>query len=361
MTRPVAKVSDVIFVRFQLRDLKAQADYLEDFGMIAVTRDNESIYYRGTGTDAYIYAAEKGGADAFIAAGYEVNTMDELDALASAQGVEVEDGDALMGGKMVRFKDPDGLGVEVYHGVNKSSPIDESVPVLNSGKQKKRLNEPQRFGRGADEWEIDSEGNMRYALPSSVMRLGHTAINVKDGQASIQWYHDVLGMIVSDNIIGPDGNVGGAFIRCDNGEMPSDHHTLNVVALPPEAEPFHGTFGHAGFELEKSMDDLLAGHFHMKTTGKYTHEWGIGRHLLGSQLYDYWRDTAGFILEHWTDGDLVTADQPPQDVPFINVVKGQYGPTPHSSFNLPMPPEALDDFREAVPGLVDIIVKGAPR
>jgi hypothetical protein len=23
---------------------------------------------------------------------------------------------------------------------------------------------------------------------------------------------------------------------------------------------------------------------------KYPHEWGIGRHLLGSQMYDYWRD-----------------------------------------------------------------------
>ncbi len=360
MTQPIAKVSDIIFVRFQLRDLGAQAKYLEDFGMIAVTEnaDANSIYYRGTGTDAYIYTAQKGDADAFIAAGYEVNTIEELEALAASQGAEIKNGDAIIGGKMVRLTDPDGLGVEVYQGVNKSNPIDESVPVLNSGKQKKRLNETQRFGNGADEWEIDSAGNMRYALPSSVMRLGHTAINVSNGPVSIQWYHDVLGMIVSDNIIAPDGNVGGAFIRCDNGDMPSDHHTLNVVALPPEAEPFHGTFGHAGFELEKSLDDLMAGHFHMMTTGKYTHEWGIGRHLLGSQLYDYWRDPAGFILEHWTDGDLMTADKPPQDISFVDVVKGQYGPTPHSSFNMSLPLEAVDDFRTAVPNLVELVIKG---
>ena len=164
--------------------------------------------------------------------------------------------------------------------VRMSHKPDESVPVLNSGKAMKMLlqnrsqwREAQRFGSGAGEWSMDDEGNMRYALPSSVMRLGHTAINVKDGPTSIAWYHDVLGMIVSDNIIGPDGNVGGpgffarprcaeAFIRCDNGDMPSDHHTLNVVALPSEAAPFHGTFGHAGFELEKSLDDLMAGHFH---------------------------------------------------------------------------------------------------
>lgn len=359
MTQPIAKVTDIIFVRFQLRDLDQQAAYLDDFGMLAVQKTDAAIYYRGTGTDAYIYAAEKGDSDAFIAAGYEVGTLDELEALAESQSAHIEPGDALMGGQMVRLTDPDGLTLEVYHGVNKLAPIDESVPVLNSGKQKNRLNETQRFGHGAAEWSMDSDGNMRYALPSSVMRLGHTAINVQDGPRSIQWYHDVLGMIVSDNIITPDGLVGGAFIRCDNGAMPSDHHTLNVVALPEEAAPFHGTFGHAGFELEKSLDDLMAGHFHMKTTGKYTHEWGIGRHLLGSQLYDYWRDPHGFILEHWTDGDLMTADSPAQDVSIVDVIKGQYGPVPYSSFNMSLPADAVDEFRQAVPSMTEMLVTGA--
>src|ERR1700730_2721806 len=40
----------------------------------------------------------------------------------------------------------------------------------------------------------------------------------------------------------------------------------------------------------------------------YHHVWGLGRHLLGSQLFDYWRDPDGFELEHYTDGDLFTAD-----------------------------------------------------
>ena len=356
MSQPVVKISDIIFVRFALRDLQAQARYLDDFGMRAVEQDETALYYRGTGADSYIYAAEKGEADSFIAAGYEVDSLADLQALAADQGVEIEDGDALMGGKLVRLRDPDGMGVEVYHGVNKVATIDETPPVLNSGKQKNRLNETQRFGNGADEWDIEADGSMVYQLPSSVMRLGHIAVNVKDAAISIDWYQRVLGMIVSDNIITPDGAVGGAFIRCDNGDMPSDHHTLNIVALPPEAEPFHGTFGHAGFELEKSMDDLMAGHFHMKTTGKYVHEWGIGRHLLGSQLYDYWRDPAGFILEHWTDGDLLTADQPPQDVSIVDVIKGQYGPVPYSSFNMSLPNEALNEFREGIPSLTDMLL-----
>ena len=86
MTQPIAKVSDIIFIRFQLRDLEAQAAYLEDFGMTPVHKSDEAIFYRGTGTDAYIYAAEKGDIDAFIAAAYETDSLEALQALAASQG-----------------------------------------------------------------------------------------------------------------------------------------------------------------------------------------------------------------------------------------------------------------------------------
>lgn len=38
--------------------------------------------------------------------------------------------------------------------------------------------------------------------------------------------------------------------------------------------------------------------------------WGIGRHVLGSQIFDYWFDASGNILEHYSDGDLVNEDTP---------------------------------------------------
>ena len=33
---------------------------------------------------------------------------------------------------------------------------------------------------------------------------------------------------------------------------------------------------------------------------------GVGRHVLGAQVFDYWRDPWGHVLEHFTDGDLLT-------------------------------------------------------
>ncbi len=53
----------------------------------------------------------------------------------------------------------------------------------------------------------------------------------------------------------------------------------------------------------------MAGHEHLKLAG-YQQDWGVGRHVLGSQVFDYWRDPWGYRVEHWTDGDVFTADVP---------------------------------------------------
>ena len=42
----------------------------------------------------------------------------------------------------------------------------------------------------------------------------------------------------------------------------------------------------------------------------YRHAWGVGRHLLGSQIFDYWRDPWGQKHEHYADGDLFDSKQP---------------------------------------------------
>ena len=182
---------------------------------------------------------------------------------------------------------------------------------------------------------------MRYALPSSVMRLGHTAIMSKTDRPALLGI-TMLGMIL-DNIIGPDGNVGGAFIRCDNGDMPSDHHTLNVVALPSEAAPFHGIFGHAGFELEKSLDDLMAGHFQGETTGKISTNGAFKVSALRLLARSGWLYSGA--LDRWRPDDR----RPPPKMSIVDVIKGQYGPIPHSSFNMSLPVEAVDNFVKPCP------------
>ena len=63
---------------------------------------------------------------------------------------------------------------------------------------------------------------------------------------------------------------------------------------------------HISFEAQ-DIDAVFQDHEHMRDVGKYEHMWGIGRHLLGSQVYDYWSDPWGRMHEHWADTDRLNA------------------------------------------------------
>ncbi|MEO0368332.1 MAG: VOC family protein [Pseudomonadota bacterium] len=354
MNNPICKIADVLFLRFELTDLEAQKEYLHHFGMQLVLETEDSIYYRGTGIAPFCYCATKGASNRFVSAAYYVDSRAELEALASAMDVEIIASDEPGGGQKVTVQDPDGIGVEVFFGVEFNDLDSPTTPSLNTGFDKSRINVLQRIGKDAEEWQLE-DNEWRYKLASKVMRIGHYAINVESVDAAIKWYQETLGLLISDDLVMPDGKRSGAFMRANRGQTPVDHHVINIVGLRKGREGYGGTFGHGGFELTGSIDDLMAGHYHMKTLGTYMHEWGIGRHLLGSQIYDYWRDPAGFTLEHWTDGDLVNEDHPTAIVPAKHFSLGQYGPLPPSTFNLSLPNEKVEAWRTDHTPVVELI------
>jgi len=186
---------------------------------------------------------------------------------------------------MVRLTDPDGFLVEVVTDQRPALalPLPPHLP-WNHGGDYPRLAEPKRVGRH----------------PSHVRRLGHVVLGVSDFRRSEAWYKERFGFITSDEIQPVPGHGIGAFMRCDRGDAPCDHHTLFLLQRPGPPG-----FMHAAFEV-LDLDDLMAGHDHLKRAG-YDHAWGIGRHYLGSQVFDYWRDPFGNEIEHWTDGDQLTA------------------------------------------------------
>jgi len=153
----------------------------------------------------------------------------------------------------------------------------------NSVEARMRLRAPKRLRAG----------------PSTVERLGHIVLAVSDFRRSEAWYKSRFGFLTSDEIEVAPGTSLGAFLRCNRGETPTDHHTLFLMQSP--AGP---GFNHAAFEV-RNLDDLMAGREHLLAQA-HTPAWGVGRHVLGSQVFDYWRDPWGHKLEHWTDGDLFT-------------------------------------------------------
>jgi len=59
-----------------------------------------------------------------------------------------------------------------------------------------------------------------------------------------------------------------------------------------------------------ALDSVAAGGEFLKDRG-YKHAWGIGRHIQGSQIFDYWRDPDGFLVEHYADGESRWREEEP--------------------------------------------------
>jgi hypothetical protein len=82
----------------------------------------------------------------------------------------------------------------------------------------------------------------------------------------------------------------------------------------------------------QDIDDVFIGHEHLVGTGKYEHMWGIGRHLLGSQVYDYWADPWGRVHEHWADTDRLNVHNGGNLISAEEGLKSQWGTRPPEKF-----------------------------
>lgn len=301
----IIKVEDIAHVRFAAPDLGAMQSFLEDFGLACSTGPDGRLYGRGRDGRGFLHATETGPA-AFVALGLRASSLADLARLADAEGVAVEPLNTPGGGHVVRLTDPDGFTVEVVAGQALSAPDPGPAdPLRNTAAAAPRHRASLRLPKG----------------PAHVIRLGHCVLNVSDFRASERWYKDRFGFLTSDEIEAGPGFAIGAFMRCDQGDRPVDHHTLFLAQLPQPPG-----FMHAAFEVA-NLDDLMLGHQHLKTQ-KREQAWGVGRHILGSQVFDYWRDPWGHELEHWTDGDLFTAADAPNTVTMADLLDVQWG-APH--------------------------------
>ena len=281
----IIRIADISHVRFTAPDLTQMAEFLTEFGLRPSLSADGTLYARGTGPWPFLHATSP-GEPGFAGLGFRADSLADLEALAAADGAAAEDLQAPGGGRVVRLRDPDGNRVEVVAGQATVDPLplEPEIPRNSAAAGHPRLRAPVRLAGG----------------PSTVVRLGHAVLEVADFRTAEAWYKSRFGFITSDEIEMAPGTAMGAFLRCDRGDAPTDHHTLFLLQSPRGAG-----FNHAAFEVA-GMDDLMRGHSHLKTAGR-TPAWGVGRHILGSQIFDYWKDPWGHELEHWTDGDLFTA------------------------------------------------------
>ena len=303
------KIEDIAFVGFRAPDLERMRTFMEDFGATVSRQTDHHLYMRGSSDSPFVHVTEL-GEPGFAMVGFRAESVQDLETLAAHVGQASRPLDAPGGGQFIDLIDPDGHTVRVVAGQQLAEPVSFDPPAAwNFSHDKPRLRAVKRVEQG----------------PAKIVRLGHCVLNVSDFRASEAWYKERFGFITSDEIDVAPGVTMGAFMRCDRGDTPTDHHTLFLAQLPSGPG-----FNHAAFEV-RDIEDLLAGHARLSAKD-YDQAWGVGRHYLGSQVFDYWRDPWGHTVEHWTDGDMFTAADGSRKATLDEVLGVQWGPAMPADF-----------------------------
>lgn len=232
-------------------DLPRHADFLADvWGLTRIVEPGPYAYFAGTGSDPYILAVRPGDAPALASITFRAASRDDLEAVAAradAAGCEVTPPHTTErpgGGTAVEIREPRGLTIRLIHG-------DE-------------LREPDEPVR------------------DRAQRLAHVNINTQDVDALAAFYVDVLGFRLSDR------SKIMSFVRCN-----SDHHTVVIADAPCEG------LNHIAFLLPE-LDGVMYASGRMIDHG-YPIGWGVGRHGPGDNVFAYFVDPMGFVLEHTSD------------------------------------------------------------
>lgn len=298
------KVTDLAYIRLQSPDLDKAEEFLVDFGLARVARTPDALYMRGSDGAPFLHVTHR-GEPKFLGTGWYAPSEAALEAASRLPGASaIETVDEPGGGRRVRLADPDGYRVEIVEGGRNPEPLPVEETLLNFGWDGlRRAGTEQRFPR----------------RPSRVKRIAHYVLTTPDVVRSIAWHRAMLGLVSSDDIYVDDrANVVGSFNRCDRGADFVDHHVFFCRTGPVAG------LNHISFEVQ-DVDDVMLGHDHLAAKN-YRHMWGVGRHYLGSQIFDYWCDPWGRVHEHWTDSDRLNDAQAPRLWKPEEAFKVQWGP-----------------------------------
>jgi catechol 2,3-dioxygenase-like lactoylglutathione lyase family enzyme len=313
--RPTIKASALAYVMFDRPDLDRAERFLSDFGLRTAAHDDahQMLFVRSTGTAPFCCVVRKAARARFVGLGLRVDSRGDLRSLARLPGAsELESMRSPGAGQRVRLKDPSGFEVHAVFGQAPVAPLPHRAALpFNSADSVTRINGTQRPPAG----------------PPEVIRLGHVVLELANYQATCAWYTQHFGFIPSDVQVLPDGSPAVAFLRLDLGNTPTDHHSLAL------AQGFLPKHSHTAYEL-LDADAVGMGQRVLREHG-WQHAWGIGRHILGSQIFDYWEDPWGDKLEHYCDGDMFTADHPTGIHPVSRDAMSQWGEVMPRSFTKP--------------------------
>lgn len=307
----MTSVISIAYVRYQAPDLQLMEDFLSDFGLVRTQRTEDALYMRGIGAEHHIHITERADDSKGVGVGFRVATKADLEAIAELAGGLIEESTEPGGGLRAVLKDPNGFRVDVIFGGEQAAALKVREPLkFNDFRRATRLGVRQRPERGA----------------SHVVKIEHSVLAGPHFEETLKFYQSVLGLKISDTIyVGSPEMTGAAFLHCGLGQQFTDHHSLALIrAMEPAID-------HSAF-VTLDWDDLMLGHQHLKAK-EYYHDWGIGRHIMGSEIFDYWRDPFGNKVEHCFDSDLVNDEYVPSNLPVSGDIMAVWAPDVSATFH----------------------------
>jgi hypothetical protein len=128
--------------------------------------------------------------------------------------------------------------------------------------------------------------------PRPPRRLAHVVVGSPDPLGTAKFFLEGIGFRLSDQVAGLL-----TFMRCS-----SDHHNLLVQPAPV---PY---LNHYAFELD-DVDAVGAAASRYLGEHDERHVVGLGRHTIGSNVFWYVKDSAGTMMEFFSDMDDIPDDE----------------------------------------------------
>jgi catechol-2,3-dioxygenase len=258
-------------VALNMPDLaQAERFYTQVWNLDVADRRDGAVYLRGSGSDAYLLALHQGGPVPQIR--HVSLRARSAQALAAVAEAAVAAGAGLMspiapitpiapltedpaGGQGLTLKDPHGRVFQVVH------------------------------------------GDLRRAEAAEVkdrpLRLTHVVLNSHAVDETQAFLGRAFGFTLADR------TVAIAFMNCNH-----DHHTLAVGISDNDA------LNHIAF-LMPDCESVMRGGGRMKDAG-FPIQWGPGRHGPGNNLFNYFIDPFGVVIEYTAEVEQVNAHYSPR-------------------------------------------------
>ena len=113
-------------------------------------------------------------------------------------------------------------------------------------------------------------------------RLSHVVLNSLDLDRAAAFLSEALGFRLRDR------TAKAGFMGCN-----ADHHCIAFTNRP------NSQLGHVAYELP-NLDSVMRGCGRLKRAGLRI-EWGVGRHGTGDNVFAYYIDPHGFVIEYTTE------------------------------------------------------------